>query len=150
MSATRPTPGRSSRRTGCPKAGPVTIERGQRCVPLPGELKFIYTAKPGGACVGNDYVQIELVRGLDGYEAVWLDSYGSRWWASPGTVWPHRVTGEGASYAVPKGDAAWSGGGGASGDGDCPGPPGSEGVRGFGITAKKYLVSGLVTKEGTA
>ena len=137
-------------KTGCPDAGPQTIESGQRCVPLQAELKFIVTQESGGGCVGNDYIQVKLVPGLVGWEAVWIDSYGSRWMSGLGTVGPGTVTGEGATYKVPKGYAAWSAGGGASASGDCPGPPGSQGVKGWGVPGGGCLLAAPDTGSGTS
>ena len=125
---------KTNRKTGCPIDGPIDVSPPSFCVALPTWLPTIVTKEPGGGCVQNEYVQIEAPHGIADYEAVWYSTVGegSRWWQSPGTRAPHSVAGEGASYRVPRGFAAWSAGGGA---GDCPGTPpsGTYGTAGWGV-----------------
>ncbi len=136
--------------TGCPTDGPIQVVLPDRCVPLPTSLPDIVTPEPGSRCVENEYIQVGVPRGIDQYEAVWYDSYGSRWWTSPGTAGPNSITGEGGvTYMVPKGSAAWSAGGGSAPAGGCNGPPGSLGTAGWGVT-EKYILSGTLTVTGSA
>lgn len=120
----------------CPVDGPLGTQAGQ-CEALPATLVQVNDPGQNGGCLTNDYVQVQLKPGLDSYEAVWYSEVGegTRWWQSPGTTYPNSVTGEGATYKVPKGDAAWSAAGGSSASGPCPsGPPaGTFGVKAWGI-----------------
>lgn len=135
-----PSPGECTidHKSHCPIDGPLGTNSG-RCEQLSAQLVTIVTQDSGGGtgCVTNDYVQVEVPTSVEDYEAVWYSDIGegTRWWQSPGTTWPNSVTGEGASYKVPKGYAAWSAAGGAQGSGPCPsGPPaGTFGVKAWGI-----------------
>jgi len=138
-------------KTQCPVAGPLQVSPPEHCVPLYATLHIVVTPEAGGGCVQNDYLQVALENGLaKGYEAVWYwdlnGDNGTRWWASPGTTWPHSVQGEGGvSYKVPKGYAAWSAGGGAGSTCSGKPTPGTLGYAGFGAAPKsRSSVSGTV------
>jgi hypothetical protein len=129
-------------KTHCPTEGPLQPRPPQKCVSIPATLKEIVTHDPNGGsgCVENTYIQVQLQPGMDEYEMVWYSTVGlgTRWWTNgDATVGPGSVTGEGASYKVPKGYAAVSAAGGASASGNCPGSPpeGTHGVAGWGIPA---------------
>jgi hypothetical protein len=120
----------------CPVDGPLGTQAGQ-CETLPATLVQVNDPGQNGSCLSNTYIQVQLKPGLDSYEAVWYSEIGegTRWWQSPGTTYPNSVTGEGATYKVPKGDAAWSAAGGANSSGGCPNgqPPGTFGAKAWGI-----------------
>jgi hypothetical protein len=121
--------------TGCPEDGPVQATWPDQCVAIPSALTTIVSRPKGGGCVQNEYVRVEVPARLD-YEAVWYSDIGlgTRWWSAPGTRAPHKVTGLGEKYKVPKGWSAWSGAGGSSASGDCTGEtPGTFGTSGWAV-----------------
>ena len=126
-------------KTHCPTEGPLQPRPPEKCVSIPATLKVIVTNEPGGGCVQNEYVQVQLQPpNLDQYEMVWYSTVGlgTRWWTnSDAREGPGSVTGEGAKYQVPKGYAAVSAAGGAGGPGSCSGsaPQGTYGVAGWGV-----------------
>ncbi len=133
-------------KTGCPTDGPLQPTPPDRCVAIPNTLVGgIIADEPGGGCVVNFYLQVQVPPGLSGYEAVWYSNIGlgSRWWTSPGTVGPASVAGEGASYSVPEGDAAWSVGGGAVASGNCSASPpmGTFGTGGWGVVPGRHNIT---------
>jgi hypothetical protein len=127
--------------THCPTDGPIQdVTPPDVCESIPAQLIVRVKNEPGGGCVQNEYIQVQVPSGVDEYEAVWYSSIGlgTRWWdQSDATVGPDAVTGEGDTYKVPVGDAAWSAAGGASAAGDCSGSPpsGTYGVAGWGVSA---------------
>src|SRR5690349_6653896 len=87
--------------TGCPTLGPLQPSPPLKCVPLSSNLVVRVTHDPiGGGCAQNEYVQVQLIKHLVAYEAVWYSTIGlgTRWWTNPGTLGPLSVTGEGDSY----------------------------------------------------
>ena len=143
---------------GCPifhqqGASPVpelSAGANERCVALPTTLIEITDYAPGGGCVQNEYIQIRVPKDVVDYAAVWYSSIGlgTRWWQGGATLGPASVTGDGATYKVPRGYGAWSGAGGASASGGCAPPPDTYGVAGWGVTAK-YKIAGRVTIAGS-
>ncbi len=137
-------------KTGCPLAGPIAATPPLRCVPIPSSLPQVDTTvgtPPDTRCAANFFVQVKLRPGLVSYEAVWYSTFGlgTRWWSSPGTVFPGRILGIGAYYKVPKGYAAWS-----ASYSDCGAPPPmTYGTAAWGIESR-YEVSGRVTDQGAA
>jgi hypothetical protein len=121
-------------------------------VPIPGELVVKQQPGSGGSCLSNEFAQVQLLPSVSKYEAVWWSDIGlgSRWWPSPGTVGPRRVTGEGYEYQVPKGYAAWSAAGGSDASGGCPAEPpaGTFGVSAWGVSPR-WAVSGYITVSGS-
>jgi hypothetical protein len=122
------------------------------CESLSAQLIVRVTNEPGGGCVQNEYVQVQVPSDVDEYEAVWYATIGegTRWWdQSDATVGPASVTGEGASYQVPVGDAAWSAAGGASAAGDCSGgpPSGTYGVAAWGVPSTGCAVAAAAAGE---
>ncbi|MBS1889078.1 MAG: hypothetical protein JSU06_18020 [Actinobacteria bacterium] len=136
--------------THCPTAGPLQPEAPDHCESIPGQLVVIVTNEPGGGCVQNDYVQVQVPPGVEEYEAVWYSTIGlgTRWWdQSEATEGPESVTGEGATYQVPVGSAAWSGAGGAGGTCSGSAPEGTYGVAGWGVPTTSC---GLPGAEGSS
>jgi|GEM_PF-2700427 len=121
--------------TGCPADGPIQATPPDQCVAIPSELPVRVKYAKGGGCVQNEYIQVKVPARLD-YEAVWYSTIGlgTRWWSAPGTRYPHKVTGLGARYKVPKGWSAWSAAGGSSASGGCGGlPAGTFGTAGWAV-----------------
>lgn len=138
--------------TGCPQDGPLQATPPEQCLAIPSQLVTIVTNGSNGGCVTNYYVQVTPPKGSS-YEAVWYSTIGlgTRWWTSPGTQYPDSVTGEGASYKVPRGSAAWSGAGGA-GPQPCPsGPPaGTYGTAGWAVVGCDTAGLGYATDSPSA
>jgi hypothetical protein len=136
-----PQPRRASRTpsdlsgTGCPADGPVQATPPDQCVSIPSRLR-VTVKTSGNSCVQNEYVEVKVPARLS-YEAVWYSTIGlgTRWWSSPGTRYPHKVTGLGAKYKVPKGWSAWSAAGGSGPAGSCSGQPptGTYGTAGWAV-----------------
>lgn len=119
--------------TYCPTAGPLRATPPNQCVAIPSELVVI-TKTSQGRCLQNEYIQVKVPAKLS-YEAVWWSTVGlgTRWWKNPGTRYPHKVTGLGAKYKVPKGWSAWSAGGGSGPAGSCHLPAGTYGTDGWAV-----------------
>lgn len=129
--------------TDCPTLGPMSATPPDQCVALPTSLQQVDTTvgtPPNTRCAANFFVQVKLQPGLVSYEAVWYSTFGlgTRWWSSPGTVWPGRILGIGAYYSVPKGYAAWS-----ASYSNCGAPPaGTYGTAGWGVAGCEFAFEG--------